>query len=161
MKNYVLIAIFIVLLIGCANKTVNKVEPISKSCKIVFKTKKISFADTGFLNKSKNSTSLQIFAMGTPILKLKVADLVCLNGMCNSKKSFNQTHLSPYYPDSLLENILNGKPIFNKINLIKKDDGFVQNISGKWYNIKYKVDKQNIYFKDSSNKIIIKIIGLK
>ena len=160
MKN-IFIAILVIFLSSCATKTINQVPTVSKSCKVVFKTKKIAFADTGFLNQSPNKTDLQIFAMGVPILELKVSDNVCLNKMCNSKQSFNQTHLSSYYPDDLIENILNKKPIFGGKNLEKNQNGFMQTLSSKWYNIKYKVDKENIYFKDKKNKIIIKITGLK
>ncbi len=164
MKNYIFALVLLLFFAGCATKGALQTQTAlqsSKSCKVVFKTKKIAFADTGFLNKSPGEVSLQVFAMGTPVLKLKIKDEICLNGMCNSKRSFNQAHLSSYYPDTLMENVLNAKPILSSINLKKTVNGFTQNITGKWYKIKYKVDEENIYFKDSKNRIIIKIKGLK
>jgi hypothetical protein len=134
-------------------------QEVSKSYKITMKTKKFSFSDTGFLVKSDDMIRLNVLAMGNPVLDLKVkqSDDVCVGSLCNTKLGFNQSFLSGEYPESLIENVLNKKPIFDGKNLIKTSNGFIQNIESKNYKIKYQISRGSIYFKDSKNKIIMKL----
>jgi len=43
----------------------------------------------------------------------------------------------------------------------KTVEGFIQNLKGEEYNITYKIQNRNIYFKDSKNGFLIKISKLK
>ncbi len=135
------------------------VQEVSKSYKITMKTKKFAFSDTGFLVKSDDMIRLNVLAMGNPVLDLKVkqSDDVCVGSLCNTKLGFNQSFLSGEYPESLIENVLNKKPIFDGKNLTKTKNGFIQNIESKNYKIKYQISRGSIYFKDSKNKIIMKL----
>ena len=134
----------------------------SKSYVTTLKTKKFAFSDAGFLKSEEGRTDLQIFAVGKPLLKLKIleSDDICVNQLCNTKHGFNQSYLSGAYPDDLLENVLHARPIFNSQNLKETTNGFMQRIENSQYNIKYKIVPGMIYFKDVKNKIIIKLKAL-
>ncbi len=134
-------------------------KEVSKSYKVTMKTKKFAFSDTGFLVKSNNMIRLNVLAMGNPVLDLKVkkSDDVCVGSLCNTKLGFNQSFLSGEYPESLIENVLNKKPIFDGENLKKTKNGFIQNIESKNYKIKYQISRGSIYFKDSKNRILMKL----
>ena len=149
-------------------KTVDKAEivkpkEISKSYKVTMKTKKFAFADTGFLVNSDDMIRLNVLAMGKSVLDLKVknSDDICVGSLCNTKLGFNQSFLSRDYPEDLIENVLKSKPIFDGKNLIKTASGFIQKIETPKYKIKYQISHENIYFKDSKNKIIMKLKELK
>lgn len=132
----------------------------SSPYKVTMKTKKFAFSDTGFLNRYDNLINLQVFTMGELTLDLVVylnKDEICTGTLCNSKHGFNQTFLSGEYPDTLIENVLQSKPIFGGKGLKKMTKGFVQKIIGKKYAIKYKIWPGNVYFKDVKNGIIIKL----
>ncbi len=135
----------------------------SKSYKVTMKTKKFAFSDTGFLVKTSDMLHLNVLAMGSPVLDLKVkkTDDICVGSLCNTKHGFNQSFLVGDYPDDMIENVLASKPIFGGKNLKKTKNGFVQKIETKNYKIKYQISRDNIYFKDKQNKIIIKLKELK
>lgn len=139
-------------------KTEEKKEQ-SKSYKVTMKTKKFAFSDTGFLVQNKKMLRLNVLAAGKPVLDLKIkkSDDICVGSLCNTKEGFNQSFLSGDYPDDLIENVLLGKPIFEGQNLTKTAAGFVQNLEHKKYKIRYQTAKGSIYFKDSQNKIIMKL----
>ncbi len=128
--------------------------------KVTMKTKKFAFSDTGFLNRYDNLLNLQVFTMGELTLDLVVyldKDEICTGTLCNDKHGFNQTFLTGAYPDTLIENVLQSKPIFRGRGLKKMTKGFVQKIVTRNYAIKYKIWPGNVYFKDVKNGIIIKL----
>jgi hypothetical protein len=128
--------------------------------KVTMKTKKFAFSDTGFMNVYDNLLNLQVFSMGKIVLDLTVKlndDEICVGSLCNTKHGFNQTFLSGQYPDTLVENILQSKPILGGKNLRKMTKGFIQKIITREYAIKYKIWPGNVYFKDAKNNIIIKL----
>jgi hypothetical protein len=116
-------------------------EGKSTSYKVSMKTKKFSFSDTGFLVKYSDKIRLNVLAMGKPVLDLKImhSDDICVGSLCNSKHGFNQSFLVGEYPDTLIENVLNKRPIFNGKNLIKTKSGFLQKLTTDSYDIKYQV----------------------
>jgi len=132
----------------------------SEPYKVTMKTKKFAFSDIGFLNRYDNLINLQVFTMGELAMDMVVRldeDEICVKNLCNSKHGFNQTFLSDVYPDTLVENVLQGKPIFGGEGLKKLSKGFLQKINTKAYVIKYKIWPGNVYFKDVKNGIIIKL----
>jgi len=153
---YKKIALFLAIMIlgGCAIKPKNIK---SKSYLVTFKFANIKFSDVGFLNTGKNYTNIQVFSAGTPLIDLKIQNQVCVDYFCMGKSNFNEEYLSPSYPNKIMENILNGKPIFNSKNIIKTQDGFTQKLEDKNYKIIYKITQEKIYFKDFKNKILIKL----
>ncbi len=143
-------------------------EPVQKDAdmlysepyKITLKTKKFAFSDTGFLNRYKDAINLQVFTMGKLVLNLKLSlteDDICVDQLCNTKQGFNQTFLSGAYPDDLVANVLQSKPILRGKHLRKTTNGFMQKIMTDEYAIKYKIWPGNVYFKDTKNHIMIKL----
>ena len=158
------IAIFIILLLlslffaGCAIKRdIQK----SESYLITIKIKNMAFNDTGFLKYANHYTELQLFDLSNLVLDIKISDNICINSHCLSKNEFNRRFLSPLYPKTLLENVLNKKPIFKKVGYQKTKDGFLQIIDKKNLHIKYIIRDDKLYFKDFSNHFLIKLKRIK
>ena len=129
----------------------------SRSYVTTLKTKKFSFSDAGFMRNENGAIDLQIFAVGKPILKLKISSDVCVNHNCITKREFNEKYLSSSYPEDLINNVLTSSTIMDGKNLKKTTNGFMQRIKEDDYDIKYKIAPGSIYFKDLKNRIIIKL----
>ncbi len=134
---------------------------ISQSYLMTIKMKNVAFSDLGFLNYGKNYTDLQLFSAGNLMLELKISNDICINSHCFSKENFNTKFLNTKYNKNTLNNILNKKSIFSKNGYKKTANGFVQNIKQNGLVIKYFVSKDEIYFKDYSNHILIKLIKME
>jgi hypothetical protein len=136
--------------------SVKQVEKNSKM--VVFKTKNIRFSDLAYIGKDDNGVEIDLYVVGKAFKKISIDGMICIEGEgCMRKSSFNEDYLSPKYPDDLLKNVFLGEPIFDKKNLLKTDLGFVQVIQASGVDIVYKVELDQIYFKDRTNKILIKI----
>jgi len=133
---------------GCAGAM--PVYKESKSSFIIFKTPTIKYADQGFISKANSETKVEIYSSGQSVMRLRILpNQVCITQFkCMSKKEFNQKVLaSANYPDNLIENIFNAKPIFNGKNLKGSSNNFIQQIG----TITYSVNGKNISFVDKSN----------
>jgi len=125
---------------------------------IIMKTHKIKFADTGYIRSNDDVVSLELFSAGIAVGKFEIESLVCVDGEgCMRKSSFNEEYLSEYYPDTLMENVLRSKPIYNGTNIVRSEHGFEQHIMDEYVNITYKVTQRQLYFKDRKNRVLIKI----
>ena len=153
------IILLILLIYGCSSKNMVKKEN-QESAYIIFKTNKIKYADMGFIYRGDSFTKIEVYGMGQPLFVLNINGMnVCMSTFeCMEKSKFNKKMLTQYYPNSILENILRGKPIFNGKNLKTNSGGFIQQIKkdGK-YDIFYLVNGTNKLFKDKINKIKIEI----
>ena len=147
-------ALALLFLSGCGAKPfVN-----NDASTIIMKTPKIKFADAGYVRSNEDVVALELFSAGHAVGKFEIENMVCVDGQgCLRKSSFNKEYLNEHYPDTLLENILRGEPIYENQNLLKSEHGFEQHILDEFVNIKYKVSPNQTYFKDRSNKILIKI----
>jgi hypothetical protein len=134
---------------------------ISQSYVTTLKTKKFSFSDAGFMREENGVIDLQILTAGKPLVTLKIADDICVDHFCRTKREFNYEYLSPAYPDDLINNVLTRQPIMNGKYLRKTTNGFMQRITTADYDIKYKTTPGSIYFKDLKNNLIIKLRRLK
>ena len=77
---------------------------------------------------------------------------------CMEKKDFNEKVLDASYPETLLENIFRAKPIFDKKNVVKTENGFSQKLTKEnEYDISYRVKGNQRIFRDTLNKILIKV----
>jgi len=144
------------LIVGCVGKNAKK----QQSAFIVMKTKEVKFADMGFIYESDSNVKMEIYASGQPLVNIDInAENICLSLFeCMDKKDFNQKILSSYYPETLFENILRAEPIFEEQNLTTIEGGFSQKISKEGdYNISYSVVRGNRVFRDTINKILIKV----
>ena len=155
---YKLLLVIVIFLTGCAYK-----EPYqsSKPYYVVIKNSQMAVADTGFLKKDGPRLNLQLFSASTPILDLHVESDVCLDYACLSKKSFNTKFFGYAHYESFIDDLFNLKPIYSKKNLKNLDNGFEQKIKTDGYDITYRVDNGNLYFKDRKNRVLIKLKELK
>jgi len=126
---------------------------------VVWKTPAMKYADQGFLYHEGTKQRLEIYASGQAVMQLTVSPTqVCSGALCMSKKQFNLRFLSPHYPETLLEHLLEGEPILGGEGMEKKDHGFTQRIKkAGTYDIEYSVLNGSVVFRDTINKILIKI----
>jgi len=127
---------------------------------IVFKTPTFKYADMGFVYENSSEVKAEIYGSGQALMSLRISgDSVCMSLFaCMSRKKFNQQVLSVAYPDAILEHIFRGKPLFLGQNLKKTRNGFTQNIvKQNKYNIHYTVLNNEIIFRDTINKILVKV----
>ncbi len=137
---------------GCATRQRVASEPVS----FVFKTPSFKIAASGFLQRGR-TVRLQGYNAGQPVFELLLGKRVCLGGRCMSYAMFNSRLFTPRYPAIMIRDILEGRPIMQSQNLEKRGDGFVQEIKTDAFAIIYRVKPKEIYFKDSKNRILIKI----
>ena len=153
--------VFLVLLLfftGCAYKTP---YASSKPYYIVIKNSQIAVADTGFIKRDDSRFNLQLFSASTPIFDLHVENNVCLDYVCLSKRSFNVEFFGVSHYESFINELFNFQPIYSKKNLKKTKSGFEQKLKSKSYDITYKIENGNLYFRDKKNRILIKLKELK
>ena len=125
----------------------------STTVKIVFKSEKFRINETAFLNYDNDSLFLKINSSNAKEFKIFIKDDICINNNCLSKKNFNKDFFHNSYPNDLLENILKSNHIFGSKNIQRTKNGFFQKIG----NIFYEVNLKKTIFRDSSNRILIKI----
>lgn len=152
-----LLLVFILFFSACSIKEYEQ----TKSKLFIIKSPLIKFADLGYVRNSGKVIEVELFMAGKSIKKIEINHLICIDEGCMSKSGFNEDYLHSSYPDDILQNILLGMPIYDKLNLEKNEDGFAQKIKNENVYIKYKVDNKQIFFKDIKNKIIFKIKELK
>ncbi|NEW61744.1 hypothetical protein GSY74_10640 [Sulfurovum sp. bin170] len=144
---------------GCTGKNLIKKEN-QESAFIVIKTATMKYADMGFIYKSDSFVKVEIYSMGQPLVSLDINPVnVCMSTFeCMDKKDFNAKMLSPNYPETLLENIFRGEPIFNKKGFEENANGFSQKLKkDDKYDITYSVISGKRVFRDKINKIVIKV----
>ncbi|MEA1982320.1 MAG: hypothetical protein U9N39_02150 [Campylobacterota bacterium] len=152
-----IVPILLILFSGCSIKEYAH----TKSKIITIKTDKLKYSDLGYVKNSDDAVSLELFVAGKMIQNIEINYLICVDEGCMSKSSFNEEYLNASYPDELLQNISLGKPIYNRKNFVKTNDGFEQYIRDDNVNIKYSVDSKEIRFKDRRNSILFKIKELR
>ncbi|WP_228152074.1 hypothetical protein [Malaciobacter halophilus] len=94
----------------------------------MIKTPNMRFYDTGFINRYKDYTQVQIFTAGKSILNLKMyKNQICSDTFsCLDYKSFNKQYLNSSY-----------------------ENGFIKKLFEK--------DDKDIIFRDRQNSILIKV----
>lgn len=149
------LAIFLsIFFTGCAQKIV---YDSSQAYYVIIKNPKIALADTGFIKKSKNAISVQVFSAATPLLRLEVFKNICINSLCLQPKIFNQEFFGIAHYENFINELLNFEPIYDEKNIIKGKNGFKQHIQTENYDITYEVKDETLYFKDGINNILIKL----
>ncbi|WP_297442846.1 hypothetical protein [Sulfurimonas sp.] len=155
--KYLLIALLF-LLSACSIKNYEITTPKI----LTLKTQKIKFSDIAYLRHTDDSIELELFIAGHVFKRIHINHLICIDDEgCMRKSSFNTEYLNAAYPETLLQNVLLGRKIYNGEAVLKKPDGFKQNIQTKELSIEYVVNSHQIYFKDKKNHILIKIKELK
>jgi hypothetical protein len=126
---------------GCSSKSL----PLKTTDNIIlFKTKKLRFYDTGFIQYHKDFTKIEIFQASIPVLSLKLyEDRVCQSTFrCILNEAFNDEFLDSSYPSRFLKDFFDGK----KIDIL---------------NTTYKKEVNRVYFKDKAHniKLMYKVIN--
>lgn len=153
-KNISLLLSVLLLFTGCAIK---RETVFSHPYKIVVKTRTIGIADAGFLRTSEGYKNLQIFSAGTLVFNLELSNNACLNGRCTTREDFNTKLFGYPYYEHIMDDVLSQKKIFNGENVTAIKNGFEQTVKSRHYDIFYKVDGKNIYFRDKVNNVLIKL----
>ncbi len=146
-----------VLLAGCTQPEYDRQE----SALIIWKSPLLRYADQGFIYKAPTRTKVEIYTNGTPLLRLKIDQKqICVSfWACVEKARFNAKYLSRDYPPDTLERIFRGEAIFGGLHRMSLRNGFTQQIeSPERYKIEYRVFKNETVFRDTINKILIKVI---
>jgi len=155
-KKLFLLLVWALLLNACATKEYTKQESVF----IVFKTPTFRHADLGFIYENEEEIKVEIYSSGQAVMSLEIShSSVCMSLLeCMSKKSFNEKVLSATYPESILNNIFQGKVIFSGLNVKQTRNGFTQKLmETNKYNINYSVLNKQILFRDTINDILIKV----
>jgi len=162
-KKVIIASAMAIMLVGCSGGVATPV-PVTeqKSMFIVMKLPSIKYADQGFVGNDGESTKVEIYSNGVPVMKIDIKGSKVCSGSglfsCMSKSSFNSKFLTSSYPDDTFEQILLGQPIFDSEGLEGGGDSFTQNISKAGeYDISYSVGSGSTEFRDSQNNILIKI----
>lgn len=155
-KSLAVIFVFI-LLAGCAKPDIK-----SKSALVTFVTKEIKVHDTAFVYIDNNRIDIEVYSAGNLIFELSSNAMVCINSLCLSDDEFSAKYLSEYYPKRVIQKIVSKKPLDIKdIKTTQAEDGFMQSAyEQNRYDISYIVKKDEVFFKDSINRVIIKIKDL-
>jgi hypothetical protein len=151
------VSLFILFVGGCSTKHYSVSEPKI----ITFKTPKLKFADTGYIRHEGEVVEAELFTAGVAVEKITIDDKVCVSAGCMSEEAFVRDYLSPEYPTDTLRRILLGEPIFEGINMSEQCGGArTQYIRNDKMDIVYRLKRDETYFKDRTNGMIIKITDL-
>lgn len=142
--------LFSLLISNCSNN----IYQIRNSYLITIKSPKLKYSDIGLIEKSQSSILVHIFSLGKEILRLEIGEYISINRSIPIPLSlFNSKYLSSKYPPALLKNIFSGNPIFQGKNIVHLQNSFIQEFD----HIKYRVSQSEIYFRDSKNRILIRL----
>ncbi len=155
------LAIFLaaLFLLGCAKSP----EPVTKSVLVTLRTQNVAFHETAFLvRQNQNRFVLQIYVAGQAAYVIRAGTMICVQDRCMDRREFNTRHLSHYYPETLLIDVLSGRAIRGLGGEIERHpEGFVQAHTLKdRYAIRYEKSAQGVRFVDSHNRIVIAIKAL-
>ena len=153
-KNILFAGVVFFFIIGCAKPDVS-----SRSAIVTFMAKGIKVHDTAFVATDGKETSIQVYSAGNLVLDITSASMVCINSLCLSDDEFCSKYLSEHYPKRLINTIVSKKRLnMDGIETIEYPGGFEQSIyEREKYDIRYSVKKDEVFFKDSMNRIVIKI----
>ena len=156
MKKLLSVTLFVLILLsGCSMK--QEIDS-SETYLITIKNKQMALSDTGFINHGKNYTNVQIFSAGSVLFNLEImGSNICLDGRCLDKRAFNQQFLYQEHYAELMEEVIAREPIYEGKNLQKNSNGFEQDLVLNASHIFYKVEGENLTFRDTKNGILIRL----
>ncbi|MDY0234292.1 MAG: hypothetical protein RBS11_09695 [Sulfurimonas sp.] len=152
-----LLIVFALIFSACSVKNYE----ITQTKVIIIKTKKLKFADLGYIRNTEDSIELELFVASKAIEKISINHLICTSEGCMTKSSFNKEYLHKSYPSDILQNILLANAIYNGKNRVQTESGFEQKIADEDVDIIYRVNENETFFKDMKNSIIFKIKDTK
>jgi len=153
-----LLTLLLLFNVGFSGCVVSPKPQEVKSYLFLFKSPKLKFYDTAFIEHYKSHDALKVLSAGKQILALNTRDaLICMNQNCLDDRHFVDTYLHTSYPKTLFHQILKREmlPLDNSV-FERYDGGFKQRAAKRgMYDIRYVVTKQKIEFKDLKNRIVI------
>ncbi|MDD2448776.1 MAG: hypothetical protein PHS42_00635 [Sulfurimonas sp.] len=152
-----LLIVFALLFSACSVKNYE----ITQTKVIIIKTKKLKFADLGYVRNTGDSIELELFVASKVIEKISINHLICTSEGCMTKSSFNKEYLNESYPSDILQNILLANVIYGGKNRVQTEFGFEQRVVDEDVDIVYRVSEEETFFKDRKNRIIFKIKDTK
>ena len=153
MHKKIFIFILLIIFFGCA-----KPIPKSKSIIILFKTKHFRIYDTAFMKNSGNSTEIEVYKAGSLAFRIYAGSMVCIDSSCMDESEFSAKYLSPYYPQDFLKDLISGNRLeFDGVKRAELKNGFIESAKNSKYDIIHKVNKNEIFFRDKKNRVLIKI----
>lgn len=125
------------------------------------KTRSVSLSETAFLiDRGHDRYRLQIYASGRLAYDLEVNAMICAGGSCMDRSEFNARHLSGWYPDTLMIDVLAGRVIraLEGSETEPTQTGFIQRaiVEGR-YAVHYEKTGDDVRFGDTQNRIVIAI----
>jgi hypothetical protein len=157
MKLSKLLLILTLLLSACSFKNYKHEE----SKIIIIKTPKLRFSDLGYIRHTGDDVEMELFMAGVSVQTLSINHLICVDEGCMLRSRFNKEYLNAKYPSDILQNILLSKVIYHGKNRVQIPEGFEQIIQTQNVDIKYRVTKNETFFKDRKNRIMFKIKDIK
>lgn len=155
-------ALFLTILVlaGCASRAPEVSRPVIAT----LKTQSVALSETAFLiDRGQDRYRLQIYASGQAAYDLEVGTMICVEGRCMDRREFNARHLSGWYPQTLIVDVLAGRALrgLEDSAIEPTAQGFVQRAEREGrYRIYYEKNGDGVRFSDSHNRIIIAIKGL-
>jgi len=143
----------LILLSGCAPKSYEQ----KYSSHITIRSDGLRYSDMGFMYENANEVKVEIYSFATPIFTLTMHSNICIDRACYHYEVFNKRYLHASYPDRLIRDVFQAKPIFGAKNIKRSEDGFEQFIQTREYDIIYSVSKELIRFQDKKNNILLQI----
>ena len=155
-KRFLWVLFILFWIQGCVQTSYER----QSSALIIMKTPTFRYADMGFIYQNSDALKVGVYSSGKAIMSLKIRDdQICMSTLeCMNAQQFNEQVLSKHYPKTLLKEIFERKTIFDEKGYKKTSNGFTQKIfeSGK-YDIDYSVLTRETSFRDTINKILIKV----
>lgn len=150
------LAILILLTVfnGCSFKPTPKE---SMSVYVLIKTPTVRILDFAFIKVHKDRTRLHVLNAGQTVLDISLNESICLNGPCYDRSSFNRRFFGRTHYTTLLDDILYSRPIYNKQNLKKTEQGFTQKLKIDGAFIMFEKKDNIVEFKDIEKNILIRI----
>ena len=144
----------ILLMQGCVQP-----KPVSTPAVVTFKSPRFKIHDTAFVITRGRDVTIEVYTAGTLVFEIEAGSMVCINGGCMSDDQFIAEYLSPYYPQRILASVARKEKLaFEGIETTMKPDGFMQRVQTPgMYDITYIVRKNEVFFRDRLNNIIIAI----
>ncbi|RAX59179.1 hypothetical protein CCZ01_00065 [Helicobacter monodelphidis] len=123
---------------------------------ILLITPEVRFADMGFVKQYENKVNLELYALGKALYKIEIEkSQICVQDSCYNKSLFIQKLFGDDVQDTILEEILIGKDIFNGKNKYMKNGITIQEFKDYGNVVLYIRDENKISFSDKKRKIRI------
>lgn len=136
---------------GCSARA-PEIPKSSKSVFVGFSAKGVKFADMGFLDEYDGKKSLQVYALGSPALKISFDEYVCVSSNCLSGGDFADSYIAKGLYGDIMGDVLGKRELkLQSSNVVRTEKGFIQTVATNDYDIFYRAEEDEIYFMERKN----------